>query len=223
MFLQRLEDSDHNVRKEAVQLLTAAALTRPALTAPCITATLPLLLQLTVVDESLVRVVELGPFKQKVDDGLSLRKHTLECVEVRHCHYSHLRLCCTGSVGFGLSERWWLDGELLERVVHVQTLLSRPAYQDKLDMGAIATAVARSLGDDKAIKPVAHTLVCRLCALAPAAVLAQLEGMIPPLQKTLNEKLKDDAIPQEVCRDHGHPVLFWHRACAHGSIHSGIK
>lgn len=83
VFLQRMEDSDHGVRKEAVQLLNAAALTRPALTAPCIASTLPLLLQLTVVDESLVRIVELGPFKQKVDDGLSLRKHTLECVEVR--------------------------------------------------------------------------------------------------------------------------------------------
>lgn len=66
-----------------MQLFNAAALTRPALTAPCIAAALPLLLQLTVVDEKLVRVVELGPFKQKVDDGLSLRKHTLECVEVR--------------------------------------------------------------------------------------------------------------------------------------------
>lgn len=83
VFLQRMEDPDHGVRKEAVQLLNAAALTRPALTAPCIAATLPLLLQLTVIDESLVRVVELGPFKQKVDDGLSLRKHTLECTDVR--------------------------------------------------------------------------------------------------------------------------------------------
>lgn len=82
-FLQRLEDPDHGVRKEAVQLLAAAAVTRPALTAPCIAAKLPMLLQLTVVDDSLVRIVELGPFKQKVDDGLSLRKHTLECVEVR--------------------------------------------------------------------------------------------------------------------------------------------
>lgn len=71
------------MRKEAVQLLNAAALTRPTLTVPCITAALPLLLQLTVVVPALVRVVELGPFKQKVDDGLSLRKNTLECIEVR--------------------------------------------------------------------------------------------------------------------------------------------
>lgn len=85
---------------------------------------------------------------------------------------------------------------------YVQTLLSRPVYHDKLDMVAIASAVARALGDDKTIKPVAHTLLCRLCKIAPTAVLSQLESMILPLQKTLNEKPKDDAIPQEVCSVH---------------------
>lgn len=91
----------------------------------------------------------------------------------------------------------------------MQTLLSRPVYHDKLDMVPIAAAVARTLGDDKAIKPVAHALLCRLCKLAPAAVLSQLESMITPLQKTLNEKLKDDAIPQEVC---SYPCLrSWHQ------------
>jgi cullin-associated NEDD8-dissociated protein 1 len=70
------------VRKEAVQLLGAAAHARPALAGPCLPASLPLLLKLTAVDKSLVRIVDLGPFKQTVDDGLSMRKHTFECLEV---------------------------------------------------------------------------------------------------------------------------------------------
>jgi hypothetical protein len=72
-------------------------------------------------------------------------------------------------------------------------------FHDKLDMNAIAAAVSQGLGDDKVIKPTAHTLICRLCQLSPTAVLTHLkESMIAPLNKTLNQKLKDDAIPQEV-------------------------
>lgn len=82
-FLQRLEDPDHQVRREAVLLLGAAAHARPTLAAPCLPASLPLLLKLTSVDKSLVRIVDLGPFKQTVDDGLSMRKHTFECLEVQ--------------------------------------------------------------------------------------------------------------------------------------------
>lgn len=94
-FLKRLEDADHQVRKEAVLLLGAAAHARPTLAAPCLPASLPLLLKLTSVDKSLVRIVDLGPFKQTVDDGLSMRKHTFECLEVRAraCHNALLHGC----------------------------------------------------------------------------------------------------------------------------------
>jgi hypothetical protein len=94
-FLQRLADADHQVRKETVLLLSAAAHARPALAAPCLPASLPLLLKLTAVDHSLVRVVDLGPFKQTVDDGLSMRKHTFECLEVRpHMSHFHAAVRC---------------------------------------------------------------------------------------------------------------------------------
>jgi hypothetical protein len=93
----------------------------------------------------------------------------------------------------------------------VQGLLSKPAFQDKLDMNAIAAAVSQGLGDDKVIKPSAHALMCALCELAPSAVLAHLkEGMITPLSKTLALRLKDDIIPQEV------------RRCAGRSMHAVV-
>jgi TATA-binding protein interacting (TIP20) len=82
----------------------------------------------------------------------------------------------------------------------LQGLLSNQMFHDKLDMNAIAAAVSQGLGDDKVIKPTAHTLICRLCRLSPTSVLTHLkESMITPLNKTLCQKLKDDAIPQEVC------------------------
>lgn len=85
-------------------------------------------------------------------------------------------------------------------VVCLQGLLAKAAFHDKLDMNAIAAAVSQGLGDDKVIKPTAHALICCLCQLSPTSVLTHLkDSMITPLNKTLSQRLKDDAIPQEVC------------------------
>lgn len=78
-----MRDPDHTVRKEAVQLLSALVHTKPVLVAPLLEGSLPLLYEQTTINKALVRVVDLGPFKQTIDDGLSLRKATFECIEVR--------------------------------------------------------------------------------------------------------------------------------------------
>ena len=98
----------------------------------------------------------------------------------------------------------------------LQGLLSKVIFHDKLDMNAIAAAVSQGLGDDKVVKPTAHALMCRLCKLSPTSVLTHLkESMISPLNKTLAQKLKDDAIPQEVCS----PGMPWRVTCARQTCH----
>jgi len=84
-------DPDHRVRQAAVQALAAAAHHRPALVARLLRegggpegagpSLMDLLLAATALDESLVRVVDLGPFKHRVDDGLDLRKAAYECLD----------------------------------------------------------------------------------------------------------------------------------------------
>lgn len=70
------------MRKAAVQTLSGAAHAKPALIADRLEGVLPQLYAQTAVDPSLVRTVDLGPFKHKIDDGLELRKAAFEAMDV---------------------------------------------------------------------------------------------------------------------------------------------
>lgn len=71
-----------HVRKSAVELLNAAAHNKPGLVLEHLEFALPELYKQTVIDESLIKTVDLGPFKHKIDDGLELRKVAFECMDV---------------------------------------------------------------------------------------------------------------------------------------------
>lgn len=79
-FFKLIHDEDLGVRRLALSALTSAAHNKPHLVRDHLTSLLPELYAQTVVDESLVRIVEMGPFKHKVDDGLDLRKTAYECM-----------------------------------------------------------------------------------------------------------------------------------------------
>ena len=81
-FLALIGDPDRHVRKAAVQALSGAAHHKPVLVVSDLEAALPLLFKQAEVDPALVRVVDLGPFKHKIDDGLELRKAAFECMDV---------------------------------------------------------------------------------------------------------------------------------------------
>ncbi|KAK9835209.1 hypothetical protein WJX81_005880 [Elliptochloris bilobata] len=81
-FLTLVSDPDRHVRKAAVQMLSSAAHNKPWLVADQLEGVLPRLYAQTAVDESLIRTVDLGPFKHRIDDGLELRKAAFECVDI---------------------------------------------------------------------------------------------------------------------------------------------
>lgn len=104
--------SCRGVRKAAVQMLSSAAHSKASLVDAQLLAVLPQLFQQTVIDPSLIRTVDLGPFKHKIDDGLELRKATFECMDVLldacpgrldyHAFLAHLESglkVCTSVVG----------------------------------------------------------------------------------------------------------------------------
>ncbi|BDA42511.1 Cullin-associated NEDD8-dissociated protein 1 [Coccomyxa sp. Obi] len=81
-FLALVSDPDRGVRKAAVQMLSSVAHNKAALVAEQLPRVMPRVYAQTVIDQSLIRVVDLGPFKHKIDDGLELRKAAFEAMDV---------------------------------------------------------------------------------------------------------------------------------------------
>lgn len=79
-FLVTLQDADINVRRVALITFNSAAHHKPSLILDLLPKMLPLLYQETLVKPELIREVEMGPFKHKVDDGLDSRKAAFECM-----------------------------------------------------------------------------------------------------------------------------------------------
>ncbi len=80
-FLCLVEDKDLTVRKAAILSLNSIAHHQPALISGQLRSNiLPMLYSEMVYKEELRRVVDLGPFKHKVDDGLPLRKAAFTCM-----------------------------------------------------------------------------------------------------------------------------------------------
>ncbi|KAG9293713.1 hypothetical protein G9A89_019050 [Geosiphon pyriformis] len=79
-FLSSIRDSDLNVRRLSLSTLNSAAHSKPYLIRDVLDQLLPLLYEETLVKENLIHMVEMGPFKHKVDDGLDLRKFAYECM-----------------------------------------------------------------------------------------------------------------------------------------------
>lgn len=79
-FLVLLEDSNISIRQVALSTLMTAIRNKPILLLPHLSRLLPLLYQETFKKPELTRIVQMGPFKHEVDDGLELRKLAYEAM-----------------------------------------------------------------------------------------------------------------------------------------------
>lgn len=69
-----MRDSNLENRRAALNTFNAAVKNKSDLIMPSLTQLMPLVLDQTLIDPSLIREVQMGPFKHKVDDGLECRK-----------------------------------------------------------------------------------------------------------------------------------------------------
>jgi cullin-associated NEDD8-dissociated protein 1 len=82
MAMERLADKDVSVRRSATLLLSLAAHTKMLLVKDVLVDCLPPLLEQTKPDDTLIRTIDLGPFKHKIDDGLEQRKSAYDCIGI---------------------------------------------------------------------------------------------------------------------------------------------
>ncbi|KAH7538365.1 hypothetical protein FEM48_Zijuj03G0191800 [Ziziphus jujuba var. spinosa] len=160
-FLMLIKDHDRHVRRAAVLALSTFAHNKPNLIKALLPELLPLLYDQTMVKKDLIRIVDLGPFKHTVDDGLELRKAAFECVDT-------------------------LLDSCLDQVNPSSFIV--PYLQSGLD-------------DHYDVKMPCHLILSKLADKCPSAVLAVLDSLVDPLQKTINFKPKQDAVKQEVDRN----------------------
>jgi len=73
------------VRQLALSVLNAAARTKPHLLRDHLHILLPVLYRETVIKPELVRIVQMGPWQHKVDDGLEARKTAYETLYTLVC------------------------------------------------------------------------------------------------------------------------------------------
>lgn len=77
-----LTDPTIENRRLALTTLNSATQNKAAIVLPHLPQLLPLVIKESVINQSLVREVQMGPFKHKVDDGLEVRKvgvYSLAC------------------------------------------------------------------------------------------------------------------------------------------------
>ncbi|KIJ68853.1 hypothetical protein HYDPIDRAFT_82664 [Hydnomerulius pinastri MD-312] len=77
-FLSLMKDADLTVRRLALSALNSAARTKPHLVRDHLPTLLPILYAETKVNPDLIRIVQMGPWTHKVDDGLEARKTAWE-------------------------------------------------------------------------------------------------------------------------------------------------
>jgi len=182
--------TDAATRVAATRCLSAAAHAEPAAVASSratdwIGAVAPAIFAQTPVDKTLVRVVDLGPFKHTVDDGLETRKAAFECLATL------LDAFRTSSAA--------------SKVCHDDVPTTTGDFLDGAPVGfanGVATAASLGAGDHYDVKIVAHALICAL--VKSRLGLEAARGVLPEtcaaFKATLLAKLKSDAVKQETDR-----------------------
>lgn len=74
MLTTMLKDPTLENKRLALGTLHSAMQNKPDIVIPHLTDLIPLVMKDSEIDRSLIREVQMGPFKHKVDDGLELRK-----------------------------------------------------------------------------------------------------------------------------------------------------
>lgn len=88
-----MRDPEVDNRRSSLNTFNAAARNRSALVSPQMASLLPLVIDQTYKDKTLMREVPMGPFKHVVDDGLEVRKVSQSWLSTAGCRLTAFPEC----------------------------------------------------------------------------------------------------------------------------------
>lgn len=91
------------------------------------------------------------------------------------------------------------DGLELRKAAFECMDLLLDACPKQLDTSEFTQHLLDGLADDADIRLLSHPMLSKLCSMAETEVVSKLDKFVEPLQKTLSEKMKNDAVKHEVC------------------------
>uniref|UniRef100_A0A7S3NKS9 TATA-binding protein interacting (TIP20) domain-containing protein n=1 Tax=Aureoumbra lagunensis TaxID=44058 RepID=A0A7S3NKS9_9STRA len=181
------EKHDLTVRRQALVMLNACAHHKPELVAPLAAEAVPKLR--AVVDLRLERVVDLGPFKHRIDDAKDLRKAAVACAATFLDNASSglapgSHMPPTPSAPRTVDP----DGDADMTPISSAAQLQAQPYVDVA--AALVPVAVAALGDKlEDIQMTAHSLLAKLGEMVPDAVAEYLKEALDHLDKTVNKKI----------------------------------
>jgi cullin-associated NEDD8-dissociated protein 1 len=171
--MKKLSDSNVSVRRSASLLLGLTAHSKLELIKPSLPDYIPPLLHQTLPDESLVRTIDLGPFKHKIDDGLEQRKSAFDCLGI-------------------LINKCWDDIPNHESILEAIVKGVADVYEVKLKCHDLLTAVSHLDPSavlavlDKVVEPFTKTLSKRIKSDTVRQEVDKNEDMIRSCLRTVD-------------------------------------
>ncbi|KAK7208229.1 armadillo-type protein [Myxozyma melibiosi] len=168
-FFALLEDPDLDNRRLVVTAVAAVARNYPSFLATTLAHVLELLFANTVPQEGLIREVQMGPFKHKVDDGLDVRKAAYDSIYA-----------------------------ILLAYTEIGDDLGTKVAKDDLKLDKTVERAMDGLKDDHDIKVVSCLMLGRVAHLDYRVIISHLDDLAKAFTATLTIKLKDNTIKQEI-------------------------
>jgi len=168
-----MRDSDVENRRLSLNTFNAAVRNKRELILPHLSILLPLVMDQTFEDQSLIREVSMGPFKHKVDDGLEVRKVSLTSPKV---HESHVNV----------------RQSAYETVYTIMEIAPT-----RVDIVKVYDRVIAGVGDEHDIRTLCNLMLTKLMVLAPEETARRLDDIADQFRSVLGIKLKETAVRHE--------------------------
>jgi cullin-associated NEDD8-dissociated protein 1 len=167
-----LQDDNLDIKRLALTTLNSAAHNKPDIILTNLGSLLPLVMRESHVRKELIREVEMGPFKHKVDDGLEVRKVIVV------------------SAIFDIADQLQSAYETLYALM--ETSFSRMSVVEFFDR------VLAGLEDEHDIRVLCNLMLAKLIVLDPDETQRRLDKIAEAFRKIISFKPRETAVKQEV-------------------------